>query len=383
VIHQPSIVDRLITYWSSPRESAEEADPLCRELTRELAGVLPRSILALVQAEPQCHREAIEEIVLHQLGLDAASASASAPATPTASRDLGGSSPAAALAKPAAHRPEPVPHREPPAYRSPSFDEPAPAPTRPERAGAQQTVSGHGNTSFLTGDISGGFNFSPQAGQGSLKGASTPRIDDLPDPDSPIRILFLGANPAGSSPLRLDEEMREIDRALSSAALGHRFELHQKWAVRASELQSHLLRCKPQIVHFSGHGTGEMGILLEGEDGLSRPVAGPRLAKLLGQFNQNLRCVVLNACYSEEQAHSIAQEIDCVVGMSTAVLDRVAIRFAATFYESLASGYDVRAAFEQGKANLDVGELGQDAVPQLIVRRRAAETIRFAPPGRR
>src|SRR6185436_2206701 len=156
-------------------------------------------------------------------------------------------------------------------------------------------------------------------------------------------------------------------------------QLYQKWAVRSSELQSHLLRCKPQILHFSGHGSREKGIILETDNGTSGAVGGQRLARLLGQFNQNLRCVVLNACYSEEQAHAIAQEIDCVVGMATAVADLAAIRFAAVFYEALASGSDVRAAFDLGRADIMVGEMKQDAVPQLVVRRRAAETICFAP----
>jgi hypothetical protein len=235
---------------------------------------------------------------------------------------------------------------------------------------------------FAAGDIEGGFNFTPPAQMSTSKNSEQHRPEDLSDPDSPIRILFLGANPADSTPLRLDQEVREIDRSLTSASLGHRFQLHQKWAVRVSELQSHLLRCKPQILHFSGHGSRQRGIFLEGENGISQAVAGPQLARLLGQFNQNLRCVVLNACYSEEQAHAISQEIDCVIGMSTTVADRAAIRFATVFYEALAYGSDVRAAFDLCCADVVVGQLGQGAVPQLLTRRRAAETIRFAPPAR-
>jgi hypothetical protein len=236
---------------------------------------------------------------------------------------------------------------------------------------------------FAAGDIDGGFNFAPPERAVKPDRPAQARIEDLPDPDSPIRILFLGANPADSTPLRLDQEVREIDRSLASAALGHRFQLQQKWAVRASELQSHLLRCKPQILHFSGHGSRQRGIFLEAEDGSSQPVAGPQLARLLGQFSQNLRCVVLNACYSEEQAQAVSQEVDCVVGMATTVADRAAIRFAAVFYEALAYGSDVRAAFDLCCADVVVNQLGQGAVPQLLTRRRAAETIRFAPPARK
>jgi hypothetical protein len=302
----------------------------------------------MLQVEPDRHSEVIDEIVRTQLGLTSGSF---APPKPQINP-----------------LPKPVDLREPP--------------RQPQSSSVSLNQTGSNGFQLAAGDISGGFNFTSGAAAPAQKRPELSQIDDdLPDADSPIRILFLGANPDDSVRLRLDQEVREIDRALASATLGHRFQLYQKWAVRSSELQSHLLRCKPQILHFSGHGSREKGIILEADDGADQAVDGPRLARLLGQFNQNLRCVVLNACYSEEQAHAIAQEVDCVIGMATAVEDTAAIRFAAVFYEALAYGSDVRAAYELGRADVVVGEMGQDAVPQLIVRRRAAETIRFAPPA--
>lgn len=363
---RPDIFERLIAFWSTSMECRGDSDPLCRELVQELAQVIPRSLLAVLQSEPGRHREAIEDVVLTQLGLT--------------KRMLQGSQEQVAWSPPTPTAPpkSPVISRSQ-APLTPS-DADSELPRKPQPSGTSLSQNGSG-IQFATGDIAGGFNFTagaPPTGSGRSEPSGR---ESLLDPDDPIRILFLGSNPDDSQRLRLDQEVREIDRALASAALGHRFQLDQKWAVRASELQSHLLRCKPHILHFSGHGTREKGIILEGEHGTSRPVDGPRLARLLGQFNQNLRCVVLNACYSEEQARAIAQEIDCVVGMATAVEDDAAIRFAAVFYEALASGYDVRAAFDLGRADVVVGEMRQDAVPQLVVRRRAAEAIRFAPPS--
>jgi hypothetical protein len=373
---QPGIVDRIIAYWTTPEEEAGNSDPLCRELTSELTGAIPRSLLAVLQAEPQRHREAIDEMVRNQLGLTA---------TTSTYRDLGAPVPV----KNPAPRP-PVPAEPVPVLQAPARPDPETAASQdvsrdqeaaPPAVNRNIKQSGSGNMAFSTGNISGGFNFAQPLSTGESKRQQN-QPDDLPDPDALIRILFLGANPADSTPLRLDQEVREIDRSLTSAALGHRFQLHQKWAVRASDLQSHLLRSKPQILHFSGHGARQMGIVLEGEDGASRPVSGTHLARLLGQFNQNLRCVVLNACYSEEQAQAIVQEVDCVVGMSTAVADLAAIRFAAKFYEALAYGQDVRAAFDLACSDIEINELGQDAVPHLLARRRAAETIRFAAPAK-
>src|SRR5579872_5557363 len=202
------IVDRLIAYWSAQAADAAEdgdagsSDPLCRELARELAGAMPRSLLGVLKAEPQRHREALEEMVRDQLGLGPETAAPGPAAGP--SRDLGRPAPTTPSATPSA----PLPPR-----RAVSADPPEPdsrpeplleAPPVPPAGRSQtQTVSGQGNAVFATGDIRGGFQFtSPAAGKEPPRRAQP--ADDLPDPDSPIRILFLGANPADSMPLRLD-----------------------------------------------------------------------------------------------------------------------------------------------------------------------------------
>ncbi len=195
----------------------------------------------------------------------------------------------------------------------------------------------------------------------------TPRSQVSGAPRTPI--LFLGVNPVDSVPLRLDEEVRAIDRALTLAALGSRCELVQKWAVRVSELQEYLLSTKPSVVHFSGHGSADRTIAFQGEDGATRLVSADRLARLLARFNDTLRCVVLNACYTKAHGEAIAEHIDCVVGMSTAVSDAAAIRFSTAFYLSVASGCSVEEAFEQAKADIELGELGEDEVPSLVAKR--------------
>jgi hypothetical protein len=356
---RPDLFERLITFWN--REEGDDSDPLCRELTHELAQDIPRSVLAMVQSEPLRHREAIEDMVRSQLGLTVESYGKedwrrASVATPPISQTENRSRSPAVLGEPESDR-------------------------KPHSSGASMSQSGNG-VQVATGNVTGNLNFATEAPPVDRGRSEPQRTESFLDADEPIRILFLGSNPDDSVRLRLDQEVREIDRALASATLGHRFQLNQKWAVRSSELQSHLLRCKPHILHFSGHGAKERGIILEGEQGTSRVLDGARLARLLGQFNQNLHCVVLNACYSEEQAQAIAQEIDCVVGMATAVEDEAAIRFASVFYEALASGYDVRAAFDLGCADVVVGEMRQETAPRLVVRRRAAEAIRFAPPAR-
>src|SRR5690349_15714772 len=117
-----------------------------------------------------------------------------------------------------------------------------------------------------------------------------------------IRILFVTANPSDTTRLRTDEESRAIDDALRKAEFRDSFELIKHGAIRISDLQGLLLRCRPNIVHFSGHGNEANEIILEDDTGHSYPVSVDVLSELFYILKDNVQCVILNACYSEGQA---------------------------------------------------------------------------------
>lgn len=106
-----------------------------------------------------------------------------------------------------------------------------------------------------------------------------------------IRILFLAANPIDQAHLRIRQEFDELRRVLDTAEHGKRFVLIQEFAVAASQLQELLFRHKPQIVHFSGHGTESGMLFFEGIEGVSHPVAPRALYDLL--LNSARQCAVL------------------------------------------------------------------------------------------
>ncbi|MDZ7343962.1 MAG: SIR2 family protein [candidate division KSB1 bacterium] len=193
----------------------------------------------------------------------------------------------------------------------------------------------------------------------------------------PIKILFLAANPKGTEPLRLGEEVREIDTALLKAKFRDKFEIDQQHAVRVGDLQEHLLRYQPDIVNFSGHGSEESEIILEDNTGESKPVSARALSNLFALLKDNIRCVVLNACYSAGQAQAIAEHIDCVVGMSKAIGDDSAIRFAAAFYQALGFGRDVKTAFDLGCNQIDLEGLDEQTTPKLLALHSKPEEIVF------
>jgi hypothetical protein len=185
-----------------------------------------------------------------------------------------------------------------------------------------------------------------------------------------VKLLFLAANPENTSPLRLSEEMREIQSRLRASENRQDLELVQEWAVQLDDLQEHLLRHRPQIVHFSGHGSRAGQIILEDRFGCSQPVRPEALERLFKTLRDNIRCVVLNLCYSEVQAEAIARVIDCVVGMSAEIQNDSAIAFARSFYQGLLGfGRDVRTAFDLGCGQLDLKNLSDSDIPKLLTRK--------------
>lgn len=71
-------------------------------------------------------------------------------------------------------------------------------------------------------------------------------------------------------------------------------------------------------------------------------------------LTDNLRLVVLNACYSRPQAEAITKSIDAAVGMKRAIGDEAAIVFAVSFYRALGFGRSVKEASELGVVALSM-----------------------------
>lgn len=182
-----------------------------------------------------------------------------------------------------------------------------------------------------------------------------------------IRVLFLAASP-DVSPLGLDKEHREITSKIRAAEYRESLEVISRWAVRPDDVQQALLEVRPHILHFSGHGTQSAQLVLLDVQGKPKPVSKSALVHLLGVLKDNLRLVVLNACYSTPQAEAITGVIDCAVGMNRAVGDAAAITFAAAFYRALGFGRSIQTAFDLGVSALMMEDIPEDSTPELVSR---------------
>lgn len=182
-------------------------------------------------------------------------------------------------------------------------------------------------------------------------------------------ILMISTNPKGTNGLRLQEEEREIKERLRFAGYG-KVPISTTVATRPKDIQQEMLYSKPQIVHFSGHGTGEKGLVFEDENGQVKLVGSDALANLFKIFSKwqkerRLECVILNACYSEFQAKAISQHIDYVIGMSQSIGDRAAIAFSVGFYSAVGAGESIEFAYELGRNAIELEGISEHLTPVL------------------
>lgn len=177
-------------------------------------------------------------------------------------------------------------------------------------------------------------------------------------------ILLLAANPKGTQSLRLQEEEREIKDKLRLAGYG-KVPINSTGATRPRDIQQAMLDFKPQIVHFSGHGSGQEGLVFEGVSGQGKLVSTEALANLFKLFSNHVECIILNACYSHFQAEAIAKHVDYVIGMSQAIGARAAIEFAVGFYTALGAGKSIKFAYDLGCNAIQLEGISENLTPVL------------------
>jgi hypothetical protein len=212
----------------------------------------------------------------------------------------------------------------------------------------------------ILGDLPG--DLPPDGDSGAEPAAPAP-----PAPRPPadrIRILFLGAN-STETPLDLEREVSRIQQDLRMARERDSLEFRQVGAVTIDTLMQAMLDEPPTIVHFAGHG-GTRGILLRDEVGNPRLVTGDALASLFRLFRDTVRCVVLNACWSETQGRAIRHHVPHVIGTRAGIPDEAALAFSAGFYKAIGVGRDVPFAFEAGKARVHMEGCGGEDLLVLL-----------------
>ena len=198
-------------------------------------------------------------------------------------------------------------------------------------------------------------------------------------------VLVLAANPIESVRFQFHHELSAIQKSRERSRDRDKFEVEFEPAADWDRWRQRLLDCKPEIVHFVGHGNGLAGLVLEGS-GAQDVVQGKRFAQLLLEFPM-VRCVVLNACHSKVQAAEIfgqVQQVRCVMGMKQTIAQESSRQFAIAFYDGVFAGRDYESAFRLGKTGIKSSF--DDYKPHLFSRDvgdGVVNAIDLEPPGSR
>jgi hypothetical protein len=123
-----------------------------------------------------------------------------------------------------------------------------------------------------------------------------------------------------------------------------------------------LERYRPNILHFSGHGTESSSLVFQDGDELS----SEQLEKTFQSLPFKISVVFLNACYSKHQARSISKYVDYIIGMKKAVSDEAAIIFSSKFYKSLLKNINYKEAYSDAIAYLSYYLESESSIPKLI-----------------
>src|SRR5262249_1359292 len=141
---------------------------------------------------------------------------------------------------------------------------------------------------------------------------------------------FLAANPANTPPLAIRAEVLAIEEKLRQASLMPNVEFRFAWGTTVDEIEVQLRGWTPNILHFSGHGSKNGELIVQNSRGVGYALPSDAFVALLSLLGPKLRCVLLNACSMSQQAELIAKQVECVIGMDTAIRDTSAMHFAAS-----------------------------------------------------
>ncbi|MGH4017272.1 MAG: CHAT domain-containing protein [Pseudonocardiaceae bacterium] len=184
---------------------------------------------------------------------------------------------------------------------------------------------------------------------------------------TPVTVLMLQAGTPREE-MDLAEEHRLVNLAVSRAPYRDALAVHVEQAVRPGDLSYLLLHHQPSVVHFSGKGTPESGVLLRSDDGGLVPIEARGLRRLIEQTCPQPQLAVVNSCWSSELARELAIACGCAVGMTAQLPDSTGVAFATELYQAIAFGQSVGRAVATARAALELHGVYRPEVVQLVSR---------------
>lgn len=159
-------------------------------------------------------------------------------------------------------------------------------------------------------------------------------------------VLVLAAQPIGMEKLDLAGEAELIREELSRGASPMKVGVVESAVV--DDLTRYLIEAQPKFLHFAGHGGLGGSLLWPTRAGLVATLTPEALAESVRLAGPPLRCVVLNACQSLEQAAAFARFCQAVIVTNRGIPDSAARSFSQGFYRAISDGRSIFDAYRFG-----------------------------------
>jgi len=173
-------------------------------------------------------------------------------------------------------------------------------------------------------------------------------------------VLMLAATPPDHPKLNLAREHDQIKDVLERGQNENAFSVELRASAKWDDFPREILNKNPSVVHFSGHGAGAKGLLLGHDSTTSRLATTDELTELFTTEENQIECVLLNACLSIAQAVEIVKYVPYVIGMKQEIGDAAAIDFARGFYQAYFVGQSIGASFRWGCSAIRAESLDEE-----------------------
>lgn len=175
----------------------------------------------------------------------------------------------------------------------------------------------------------------------------------------PLRIMVVGAQPPGTSPLSLKDELSVIKSALAPIEDSVEWRILGPVEIGADgeadppQVNQDVSSFKPHIIHFMCHGQGSRLILEQDADLAiwSDVLLG------LDLNDRGVQLVFFNCCLSAQPGQrspgialsTVCAGVQSVIGHFLPIEDLAAVRLAGDFYRGLAKGWALDHAFQEAR----------------------------------
>lgn len=202
-------------------------------------------------------------------------------------------------------------------------------------------------------------------------------------------ILIFAAEPLNMVPLYLTEETKSIREEHERSLLRDSFEIPpENYWTTPSDIQRLLNKYKPNIVHFCGHGIGhqkefnkninrdiniahpnkESSLILTDEfHGAALDVPDSAIVELFKIFKDDIECVILNACSTQQLAEQIHEFIPYVIGTRRDIGNKAAKLFSEGFYRALFNDGGYKKAYDLGCNMINLSKLEDNKTPIIYI----------------